>query len=325
MRLHFVYAFSPQSPQLQSPYCITRNLYNYLSKRAEVIYHLWDAAKTIELEPNDILLGHPNYPEHTPMQRVFREKRTCKARCLIHPLHTKRVGDNMPFDFMAREADKIFSICGPYWYDTIGDTPFAHWKPKIVRLDMAVDANQFPFLRQETGPLAFNPPGQRKLVFVGSAMPQKNLGYMTQLMTKMPDVRLKWYGGDGAHPLAKLPNVDVVGWVTLDAATAQGIIADHDIMINTSHSDANPTTLLETRAWGLITACTKESGYYNDPFFTELYLEDMDRTISVIRELLNAPSHDLYQRAVASRAEVESKYNWSNFCETVWSNLQALC
>jgi glycosyltransferase involved in cell wall biosynthesis len=226
---------------------------------------------------------------------------------------------------MAKEADKIFSICGPYWYDTVESTPFAHWKPKMVRLDMAVDTNHFPFLRQEAGPMAFNPPGYRNLVFIGSAMPQKNLGYMTDLMARMPDVKLHWYGGSGDHPLAKLPNVSVIGWVTLDEAMAKGIIQNYDIMINTSISDANPTTLLEARAWGLITACTKESGYYNDPFFTELYLDDMDRTISVIRELLNAPTNDFYRRAVASRAEVESKYNWLNFCETVWSNLQALC
>lgn len=325
MRLHFVYAFSPDSPQLQSPYCITRNLYRYLQPKCDLIYHLWDAHKTIGLLPDDILIGHPHYDPDTTMQRVFRQNLRCKARCLIHPFHHRRVGDNWPFDFMAREADKIFSICGPYWYDTIESTQFAHWKPKMVRLDMAVDTAHFPFLRQEAGPMSFNPPGHRKLVYIGSSMPQKNLGYMVQLMSKMPDIKLHWYGGSSDHPLARLPNVSVVGWVTLDRAIAEGIIENYDIMINTSISDANPTTLLEARAWGLITACTKESGYYNDPFFTELFLEDLNASVAAIRGLLEAPTHALYQRAVASRAEIESKYNWSNFCETVWSNLVSLC
>jgi len=325
MSLHFVYAFSPHDQQLQSPFSITRNLYNYLSQRTDLVYHMWDECKLLNLGPNDVLLGHPHYEHNTVMQQVFRRNVRCKARCLIHPFHHRRVEDNFPFDFMAREADKIFSICGPYWYDTIESTPFAHWKPKMVRLDMAVDTSHFPFLRQETGPLAFNPPGHRKLVYIGSTMPQKNLGYMVELMSRMPDVKLHWYGGSGDHPLARLPNVSVVGWVTLDRNIATHIVENYDIMINTSISDANPTTLLETRAWGLITACTKESGYYKDPYFTELYLDDISGTIDNIRQLLLAPSHILYGRAIASRAEIESRYSWSRFCETVWSNLAALC
>jgi len=102
------------------------------------------------------------------------------------------------------------------------------------------------------------------------------------------------------------------------------MIADYDIMVNVSISDANPTTLLESRAWGLITACTRESGYYNDKFFTELDVDNIDRTIAAIHGLLEAPTHELYQRAVASRVEVENKYNWQNFCNTVWKELSSL-
>lgn len=318
MRVHFVYAFQPSNGALQSPYCITRNLYNYLVKRTEVVYNTWDSRSVPEFLPNDILIGHPHYDTNTFMQQVFRKNLQCKARCTIHPLHTARVNDNMPFDFMSKKADKIFSICGPYWYDTIENTPFAHWKPKIVRLDMAVDGKQFPFLRKK-----FNDRGKRRLVYIGSAMPQKNLGYMRDLMQQLPDVELDWYGGDSNHPLAKLPNVRAFGWLTLDKNVAQKIVDECDIMINTSMSDANPTTLLETRAWGMITACTPQSGYYNDPFFTELSLGDLKTSRQAIRHLIHdVESDDLMDRAIKSRQEIESKYTWENFCETVWQGLQ---
>jgi len=318
MRIHFVYAFDPDNGVLQSPYSITRNLHRYLKARAEVVYYQWDQKRTPELKPDDIFIGHPHYDPDTVVQRVFRKNLQCKARCTIHPLHTARVNDNWPFDFMAQQANKIFSICGPYWVDTIENTVFKHWKPKITRLDMAVDANHFPFLRKK-----FHESGKRRLVYIGSAMPQKNLGYMAQLMSTMPDVQLDWYGGDSNHPLAKLANVRTFGWMTLNSTVAQKIIDDCDIMINTSISDANPTTLLESRAWGLITACTPQSGYYNDPFFTELDLGDLKKSREALRYLLHdASNEELMVRAIKSRKEIEDKYTWENFCGTVWRELE---
>lgn len=320
MTLHFVYAYKPDNAEIQAPHSITRNLYNYLSTRTKVIYHEWDSRKPIKLTPDDVLLGHPHYEPNTVVQRVFRDRIKCKARCLIHPFHHRRPQDNMPFDFMAIQADKIFSICGPYWYDTIEQSPFAHWKPKMIRLDSAVDPAHFPFLRTPTGPTSFNPPGKRKLIYMGGSTPHKNLEYLTEIMAALPDVELHWFGGHD-HLLTRLKNVHYTGWQKLDQNTARNIVTNYDIMINVSCSDANPTTLTESRAWGIITACTKESGYVNDPFFTELYLGDIDRTIEAIRGLLNTPSDQLYQRAVESRAEIEHKYTWDNFCNTVWSHI----
>lgn len=320
MKIHLVYAFSPNDPQIQSPYCITKALHRYLSERAEVTYSTWDSFDIPTGDPDAIFVGHPHYDTNTIVQKVLRDDNIkFRAKCTIHPFHTGRPEDNMPFDDLAQKADKIFSICGPYWYDTAQNTCFASWKPKMVRLDMAVDSHVFPYLRT-----SFNEPGNRRLVYIGSSMPQKNLGYMVKIMQSMPDVTLHWYGGDGGHPLAKLPNVKTVGWITLDRTTAEDIIKNCDIFINTSHSDANPTTLLESRAWGIITACTKESGYYNDPFFTELYLDDLQKSIQAIRGLLNTPSSELLQRAKASRQEIETRYTWDNFCEKVWSELQCL-
>ncbi len=316
MKIHLVYAGDPDDGRIQSPYCITRNLYHYLRTKADVAYYRWDDTCDVKVEPDDIFVGHPHYDPNTVVQKFFRSGQKCQLRCTIHPFHTGRPEDNMPFDWISQQADKIFSICGPYWYDTAQDTCFASWKPKMIRLDMAVDSQIFPFLRTN-----FHDPGKRRLVYLGSSMPQKNLGYMTQIMAAMPDIRLDWYGGDGGHPLARLPNVNTVGWVVLDRGLASKIVNECDIMINTSHSDANPTTLLEARAWGIITACTPQSGYYNDPFFTELDLGSLEKSVLAIRNLLNAPTVDLVERAKASRREIETKYTWTNFCQTVWEHL----
>lgn len=318
MKIHFVYAFAPDNQELRSPFCITRNLYKYLNERADIKYYQWDQKGVADVQPDDVFIGHPHYERDTIVQRTMREKK-CKVMCTIHPLHTALPEHNMPFDDLTKKADKVFNICGPYWTDTIDQTCFAHWKPKIIRLDMAVEPNNFPYLRSK-----FNDPGKRRLVYIGSSMPMKNLGYMVALMKSMPDVGLDWYGGDGNHPLAKLPNVSVVGNVTLNPTMAKKIIDKSDIFINTSNSDANPTTLLEAMAWGLITACTKQSGYWKDPLFTEMYLDNLPKTERAIRDLLTAPSQQLLERADQGRREIETKYTWDRFCSTVWDGLQEL-
>jgi len=317
MKIFLVYAFQPDSGRIDSPYCITSHLHKYLSDRAEVTYDVWDSKNIPEPDEDTVFIGHPHYDKSTITQQVFARDLKFKAKCTIHPFHHKRPEDNWPFDEISKKADKIFSICGPYWYDSVQNTQFAHWKPKMTRIDMAVDKNHFPFLRKK-----FNIKGKRTLAYIGSSMPQKNLGMMIEIMKAMPDITLNWYGGDGDHPLAKLKNVQAIGWRHLTKKVAQSIIDESDIFISTSISDANPTTLLESRAWGLITACTKESGYYNDEFFTELIANNVAQSVSAIRELLNKDEKYLMQRAINSRVEIENKYNWDNFCETVWCGLQ---
>lgn len=313
--IHLVYAGTPNSGSIQAPYTITDNLYNSLSKIAPVRYYQWSDTTIIDENPDDIVIGHPHYNPETVIQQAFNKK--FKAKILIHPLHTKRANDNYPFNHLAIKADKILAIAGPYWIDTIHNTPFAHWKPKITRLDLAVDHNTYPYLKH-----TFNPPGSRSLLYIGSDSPNKNLPYLHTIMKNLPDVKLHWYGGHSNHPLAKLPNVHTTGWVTLNHQTATTICQQTDIMVSVSDSDANPTTLLETTAWGLIPACTKESGYYNDPMFTELHLDNITQTLNTLRNLLTEPNHILEHRSRQSRQKIIEHYNWHNFTTKVINTIK---
>lgn len=318
-KLHFVYAGDPADSRSCSPFSITHNLYKFLAARLPVTYHQWDACYDIELGPNDVLLGHPHYDPNTIVQRTFRRNQPCKARCLIHPFHHRRVEDNFPFDHLARAADKIFSICGPYWYDTIGDTPFAHWREKMVRLDMAVDITQWPY-RKET----FNGPGNRGVVYVGSGMPQKNVGFLTEIARRLPKVRFDWYGGSGDHSLAQLPNCHVEGWTAFTPAKVAEICHRNDLFVNVSISDANPTTLLEfALASGIVPLVTETSGYWRDECFANIPLE-RNGAVDIIRDWLERPTEELSARSLANRRVCEERYTWARFCDTVWAGLEPL-
>jgi glycosyltransferase involved in cell wall biosynthesis len=322
MAVHFVYAGFPDDGRLQAPYSITRNLYHRLKAEfGDVIYHEWLSETDIVNGPNDVLLGHPAYNPNSVVQKAFRSGRPWKAKCVIHPLHTRRVEDNMPFDHLARAADHIFAITGEYWYDTIDSTPFAHWKPKMTRVDMAVDAHHFPYVRT-----AFRPVGKRRLAYIGSSMPQKNLAFLVKVMKELRDVELDWYGGSGDHPLAKLPNVRTFGWMVLDSTVAARIATECDIFINVSLSDANATTILETAAWGLVPILSKESGYWpnrsNGLIAAEVNIDDLGATLANVRRLLETPTVELERRARHNRAVVESHYTWGRFCGTIMDGLR---
>lgn len=325
MKVHFVYAYTPFDESIQAPHTITKHLYHYMLPRAEVIYDEWGTIKTPEGGEDTIFVGHPHYDVNTIVQSAFRNDVKFRKRCTIHPLHHGRPEDNLPFDELSRKADQIFSICGPYWYDTIDRSPFAHWKPKIVRLDMAVDVAHYPFVKH-----SFNPPGKRSLLYIGSCMPQKNLELMRQIMRKLPKVTLHWFGGSGDHPLAKEPNVRVTGWSRLDHAFATEAAKHCDIFINTSISDANPTTLLESAAWGFVPMATPQSGYWPIGKSTqpqllthELFLHDVNKCVDSIQRMLHAPENELRDISIANRRLVETYYTWDRFCTTFWNALIA--
>lgn len=319
--IHFVYAGDPNGREICSPYTITQNVYKFLKQKTSEIgwslkYQNWTDVGPINHGPDDIIIGHPNYDPNTVIQATFKANRPCKAKFTIHPLHTKDVDANYPFNHLVEQADGMFAICGKYWYDTIENTKFKHWKPKITRLDMGIDTNHYPFMKE-----VFNEPHLRRLLYIGSATHYKNLPYMAEILKLIPDVQLYWFGGTNDSPISKLKNVRVTGNVTLNAELGKHITNACDLMINVSHSDANPTTLLECASWGLPIACTPGSGYYGGNPFFEIPENNAVKAAEYIINLLRGPSDVLYQASRNNRSTIEKEYNWSIFCNKIWNIL----
>lgn len=319
--IHFVYAGDPAGGEIRSPYCITTNVHRFLKQKCDEIgwglkYYNWTNIGPVDSAPDDIIIGHPNYGSNTVIQASFRES-PCKAKFTMHPIHTRMLEDNMPFAPLVAQANGFFGICGPFWYDTMQDTAFADWKPKMTRLDMAVDPAHFPFLKHQ-----INPVSERRLLYIGSDTKHKNLAYLREIMSRLPARQLYWFGGHSQHPLAQLPNVEVTGNVVLAGETAQGICNATDLMINVSVSDANPTTLLETAAWGMPVACTAGSGYYNGQPFYSITENNPDQAAQEIRNILGASQEDLDTHRMANVELIKSHYNWANFCGTIWRVLE---
>ena len=92
-----------------------------------------------------------------------------------------------------------------------------------------------------------------------------------------------------------------------------------DFFITTGIADPNPTTILESMAWGFPVICTPQSGYYETSYLRNVYHGDIDKSLETLRELQFAPEEVLRRMADEARRTVETEYNWENFMSTIFS------
>ena len=71
----------------------------------------------------------------------------------------------------------------------------------------------------------------------------------------------------GGRPIA---GFQALGLQDFSAGDARRAVAQFDFMITVGRRDANPTTVLEAMAWGLVPICTPQSGYQDHPGITNI-------------------------------------------------------
>lgn len=309
---------------VKSPFENTRNLYLSLNRKIPtLLYHLTERVPC-RFSSDDIFLGHPFFPhldgQYGVTEMASKEKTRPWKFALITPLHCdvsiatthidrsflKDVGELFPV------ADVLFAIMGEYWWNQWDESPFRHWKAKMIRLDMAVEVLHYPRVKHR-----FNPPGQRGYLYIGTSDHRKGSDFLGQLM-----------GFLGAYPRGWIgygPDIPNVPRISPDRALAPEFMAEiaeqFDFFVSPSRADPNPTTILESMAWGFPVVCTPQSGYYETPYRRNIYLDDLERSISVLEELQYADEADLLRMANEARQVVETQYTWDRFTSTVIQHL----
>lgn len=310
----------------QSPYENTRNIYEALAKHLPTsLYHLTERVRC-NFAPDDIFLGHPYFPHDKNgwgvTELAAQEKVRPRTFALISPLHcdtyirTTHINKEYLDDVnrLMPVTDILFAIMGEYWWDRWDSSPYAHWKPKMVRLDMAVDTGKYPRLKHR-----FNPPGERGFLFIGSSDDlRKGSAHFSRLMEAFGECRKGWIGGGPEIP--GVPRIS--GHRSLTPEFMAKIAEDYDFFISTAVADPNPTTILECMGWGFPVVCTPQSGYYETDYRRNIYLDDFEKSVLVLRELQNADDDAIMQMANQARQVVESEYTWEIFCETIIKHLK---
>lgn len=302
-RVHLVY---PHAERISAPDSIGRKLAQRLSSRYEVVLHDWHWRYRIDPKPGDILVGHP----HPDPGTVFRMSavRAGWNRVLMLCPYNEDLDQWAYLELVIGRCDQYLAICGPYWWDRLDRSVFSHWRPKMVRLDMAIDAGDFPLVKS-----SFNPAGRRRFVYIGNSLPMKNVQYLGSLAERLPGTEFARIG----PARTRIAGVVDHGRRDFGDPNDLALIRDFDFLIMPSRIDANPTTILEAMAWGLIPVCTPQCGYEDVPGIINIPLDAPDHAASVIRELQELPDSRLLDLQEANRRRVVREFTWDRFAATV--------
>jgi glycosyltransferase involved in cell wall biosynthesis len=308
-----------------SPYSITKQLYQAFSGKGPTL--LYDLSENVRcsIQPDDIFIGHPMFPWSEGCtgvtERTIAESQRPRIRALIVPLHcnTKVKTSHINLDFLQAvdnlmpEIDILFGIMGQYWWDQWDQSPFANWKSKMVRLDMALDVVDFPRVKKR-----FNHPGKRGYLYIGKNDPMKGIDILSTLMQRLDAYPCGWIGAG--------PDIPGIPRISRERALTPQFMAEvaerFDFFVSASVADPNPTTILESMAWGFPVICTPQSGYYQTPYITNIYPNDLQKSQDILLQLQHADEGTLLRTANEARYVVEHEYNWEHFTSTILETIE---
>lgn len=303
-RVHLVY---PHEDRTSQPDAIGRQLGRRLEESYEVVYHDWWRRGVIHPEPGDVLLGHPHPTRGTIFRRSARERGWSRV-LMLGPYHHGDLRQNAFVDSIIRDCDLFLAITGPYWFGTIEASSCAHWRPKMVHVDMAVERAHFPPVKG-----TFSEPGHRRFVYIGTTAYMKNTPYLGAIAREMQGVDFAWIGRGASGIQGLRP----LGFLDFDSPDGQRLLATFDFMLTVGRADANPTTILEAMAWGLIPVCTPQSGYAGVPGIANVPLGDAAEAATILRRLNEAPEEELLETQAANWRALDTHYNWDRFARQV--------
>ena len=301
MTIHLIY---PHQNKISAPHVIGHKLYHALKKKYEVKLYNFDELKTIYPQQGDILIGHPHPLPYTIFRNSIKQK-GWRKKIILAPFNCdlNQVGFINSF---IDDCDQYLAITGNYWIEHILNTKISSWHPKMRQIDLAVDRNAYPFLKNH-----FNPPGQRKFVYVGNDNPVKNLKYLSQLSQALREP-IAWIGKG-----KKVSHLLAYGMKDFSIDENRQLIAEYDFMITVGSADANPTTILEAMSWGLIPICTPTSGYINYDGIINIPLNEPEIAINLLQDVQFKPEQELKHLQSQGQILLRQHFNWDRFTKQI--------
>lgn len=302
--VHLVY---PHLPRISTPDAIGYQLGQRLEQYYSVKYYDWDEIRVIKPAPGDVLVGHPHPSMYTCVRQSLAQP-GWRRKLLLGPYCHGSDVQVAYYDAPIDACDLFLAITGKYWFGSIESSAFAHWRPKMIHVDLAVDRKSFPLLKT-----SFNPPGQRRIVYIGHSSWYKNTPYLSAIARAMPDITIDWIG----RKIADVPGLRHLGMYDFSTQLGQQAIAQYDFMLTVGKADANPTTILEAMSWGMLPVCTPQSGYVDQPGIVNVPLDDVPAAVAVLRSLQDLPDKALQEMQQTNWQALDEHYNWDRFANQV--------
>jgi glycosyltransferase involved in cell wall biosynthesis len=297
----------PHGNRISTPDAIGRELGRRLETRYKVVYHDWDERDAIVPEPGDVLLGHP-HPDPNTVFRLSVQLEGWERRLMMLPFSHRDLRWVAFTRSIVPKCDLFLAITGPYWFQTVAGSRCSHWAPKMIHLDLAIDRNDFPPLK-----VSFGSAGKRRVVYIGHTVGYKNTAYLSEIAALVPEAEFAWIG----NGTRTIPGLTPLGVVEFDTEAGRDIVAGFDFMLTVGTADANPTTILEAMAWGLIPICTPTSGYQDIATIPNVPLGDAPAAAAILRRLLAADESELVAMQSDNWRALDEHYTWDRFAAQV--------
>ena len=302
-RVHIVY---PHGDRASTPDAIGRELGRRLGGEFEIEFHDWAGFEQIAPASDAAVVGHAHPVPGTTFRRSVRQSGWGR-RVLLQPFVT----DLDQIGYVAGvipHVERFVAISGKHWERRLPATCLAGIGPAFTQLDLAIDCDDFPLL-VDTG----RPVGRRRFLYVGRDVPMKNLSYLEQIAALRPEWEFVRIGPPGPERRG----VTYLGAHDFRSPESRDLLASFDFAITVGRADANPTTVLEAMAWGLVPVCTPESGYEGYPGITNIPLGDADGAVVVLDRLQGMGDAEVQTLRQANRRRVETEYTWDRFTAVV--------
>jgi hypothetical protein len=300
--IHLIY---PHKRINSAPNVIGWKVYDFLSQKYNVKVYDWDKFGIIIPNDGDILIGHPHPNPFTIFNLSYTNIKWGK-RIVLTPFNCD-LKQNAFLDKYIYTADNYIAITGNYWSSNLSNSYFSHWWPKFSPIDLAVDRLVFPIIKK-----TFNPVGNRKIVYIGHTGWRKNTKYLEKIAAQNPDFTFYWCG-KGKSLNGFIP----LGYLNFDEKKSQEIISNMDFSITVGEFDANPTTILESMAWGIIPICTKSSGYDIYDSIINVPLNNIEKVSEILQELSIKSCDELYEIQKKNWDLLELEFNWDIFLSKI--------
>ena len=309
-KVHLVY---PVGNKINTPDAIGRHLKQSIEKDYQVTTYNWDEYKTISPGRADALIGHW-HPNPFTVFRLSAQKKGWKRIIALAPFcpdHT--AWQNAFANKIIEKCDRYLAITGNAWMKRLKVSPFHHWEPKIVHLDLAVDRADFPFIKKN-----FNPAGKRRFLYIGHTAWYKNISFLEKLAEEIPEIDFAWMGGNKS-----LNKIKGLGKFDFSKQEAKNIVQDYDFLLTVGTADANPTTILEAMAWGLIPVCSVQSGYEGFSGIRNISIDDMKDAVVTIKNLQSVSEEQLKLWQHENLDCLDNHFNWGRFCSQVLDEIES--
>jgi hypothetical protein len=158
-------------------------------------------------------------------------------------------------------------------------------------------------------------------------MSYKNTSYLEELSAACGGMDFGWMGRPTSQHLLgagrrSIRGLQKHGYVDFRTPEGKDLVRGYDFLITVGNSDANPATILEAMAWGLIPVCTPQSGYEEDDGVVNIPLGDIEKAKRILNHLQEVPAEWLFRRQSENLRRLDAHFNWDRFAGQVVSCIE---